>query len=343
MNEPVPVQPVPEQVEPGSPVEARADTPASPRSHGFGEVARQISRRTTDLIAVAILVVAGLAIGGRLTDWWRTEPDAATTAPESPLASPWNDASGLLLEFGDAPWTIERRSVTGDFEAAAAELLESGRRIAADPRADPALPAADEAETKLLASLAQWSPIAEDPGQWKLYAVGGPVPWIVGTRVTGGHAQADGPHERLVCWGIAVPQSNVDWTLYVIDRRPLASSDAAAAMRLALPESLNISMRIRSQDAGELVCFTARDPARKWMSDVDRQFAADGWITGSEWNESGDGWTATFDRRSADGSETAELTAVRGADGTWQGIVDHRETSDGGGSGAREDEASTGE
>ena len=86
----------------------------------LGKTARHISKRTTDLIAIAIVGIGVLQVSGRLTEWWQTDPSTV----RSPRASA-NETSGhptrwgtgesaVSLLAGDQPVRMERKVILGD-------------------------------------------------------------------------------------------------------------------------------------------------------------------------------------------------------------------------------------
>src|SRR5262245_3978280 len=66
---------------------SRAAEPAAPGKPptGFGDIARRMTSRTTDLIAIAIVAVASLTFGRQILHWWHTPPSASPATGEAPL------------------------------------------------------------------------------------------------------------------------------------------------------------------------------------------------------------------------------------------------------------------
>src|SRR5262249_9410637 len=90
----------------------------------FADVARRTTSRTTDLIAIAIVLVASLTLGRQVLRWWQAEPPAPNAAAEAGPASAWEVGSApLLLEFGDMPLAMTRQAIRGDEETAVDALV----------------------------------------------------------------------------------------------------------------------------------------------------------------------------------------------------------------------------
>src|SRR5262245_20311681 len=80
-------------------------------------VSRKIARRTTDLIAVGVVLIGGLSIGRQVVEWWRDEPAQGAAAPQASGIDPTGDGP-LRLEFGDYPLAMERQTIVGDQDSA---------------------------------------------------------------------------------------------------------------------------------------------------------------------------------------------------------------------------------
>ena len=122
----------------------------SAASGGVGESARWYRHRATDLLAIGLLLVVGLALGRQLTAWWN-EPGLESTADADRVTgagTAWTEPDDLQL--GELATTIHRRRLIGDREAAY-RALESSIRDTADSAGWPERDA-DEAAAELRAA-----------------------------------------------------------------------------------------------------------------------------------------------------------------------------------------------
>ena len=119
------------------------------RSASFGEIARRVSSRTTDLLAISLVLVASLTLGRQVLQWWRAEPPQVVAPAQTGAIGPdWeNTLEHLALEFGDLPVGITRQVVRGDKAEAIAAAVRHCQRIA--ERADHPWRDRDEAEELL--------------------------------------------------------------------------------------------------------------------------------------------------------------------------------------------------
>ena len=184
-----------------------------------------------------MLLVMALGFGREVLHWWHGAgtPPAAIRASRSlgrrrRTACPGvrgpgvvDPAAGVLRSRGRCPAALQA--------ACRAAIVDSR------PRGE----SADAAEQELLKRLAGERPVAEEPGQWRLYRWGEGHPVLIGTRaveqgagsgsrsgqrrrVGGAHSPAllapgtnlDETPYRVVIWGIAIPAARKDaWTLYL--------------------------------------------------------------------------------------------------------------------------------
>ena len=292
----------------------------------FAELSRKIARRTTDLLAVAVLLAGGLTIGAQVMEWWNS--DAAPIATSmTPPPSPWDDRGGARLEFAGADWSITRRPVEGAEVDATNALVNSCRRATADPSDVDRLPAIDESERDLLAHLGDWTPI-EDTGGSRIYLIGGPLPWVVATRRdTDVSESASGAAvgERVICWGLALPQSDGRWMLYVVDRRGRNAADAGGSPRdFPLPAGVRKSMTVSSEQGGTFVCLRGEGLVAAVMPEFDKTYASAGWRTLRGWSGDGRTYAAAYESTLNGDRVVLDLTLTPAVREGWTGVADCR-------------------
>src|SRR5262245_32349278 len=73
---------------------------------------RRISSRTTDLLAIAIVVAASLTLGRQMLTWWHEAPPAVLEmGPLEERAAEWgSDSRPVSLEFGNSPMRVMRQA-----------------------------------------------------------------------------------------------------------------------------------------------------------------------------------------------------------------------------------------
>ncbi|HUG92894.1 MAG TPA: hypothetical protein VML55_18780 [Planctomycetaceae bacterium] len=290
---------------------------------GHGTISRRIARRTTDLLAISLVLVAGLGLGRQIVSWWRSEPAPAGAAADVTASSPWN-AQGvpLTLEFGDLPFAVERTPVTGTRETVAERLAEACA-VRADSTDAPAI-AVNPAEQRLLDALAGLEPVRQRAGRWQVHLVDGPVLISVASRdannaVPDPNGPASAPR-RVVCWGLAFPTDNDQWTLYTF--RPVEAPARASAGEAAacLPPGSRRILSARAADGGSLTAFEGTGTLETWKQSMETCLNQAGYHAIGESRLPSSGWNARF--ASSDGRSTViDVHVFRSTAGTLSGMI----------------------
>ncbi len=223
---------------------------------GFGDVARKITSRTTDLIAIGIVVVASLTSGRQLLVWWHAAPPTRAAAEMAARTGPaWDDPSQpLSLEFGDLPLAMTRQVVAGDRDATVAVLVEyckTAAKTALQPWRER-----DAAEDRLLARIESLKPVAEEAGVWQVYVFDEPLPMAAAIHwfaAAPDDAASEGP--RLVCWAMAMPAGKEAWNLYVFRGTANGRSAPADHTDVPLPPGARRNLSLRDEQGSSIVGF----------------------------------------------------------------------------------------
>lgn len=300
-----------------------------PKRADFAALARRVALWTTNCLLTAIILIAGIGFGRQVLRWWAAErPEPIASNPllsaMDGLGDPWTPHS---LQFGDQPWSLWRQSISGDQAAAAAALLGNCRRLietADAPMADPL--------GGLPPGLEKLKPAAEEAGRWRLYALEGGIPMVVGVRRLlqippdkAGSNLAETPR-RVVIWGLAVPVAAKLWTLCAF--QPTAGDGRRRPelfpSQIGIPPGSRKLVSMQLGKGGGVVAFTGPEPWAAWKRFFDRSFAQRGWKTDG-WRRAGSTWQARYAppaRRAA----MADIRVSPGAQGqctglltTWQG------------------------
>ena len=299
-------------------------TPPSPnRPRDFADLARRISSRTTDLFAIAIVVILLLTVGVQLTRWWRAEPPLITGAAvaSGPL-SLGDDADGIAVAFDSGEWTLERTTAVGTATAITEAVVnELRQRLEAATNSD--LPPIDAAESAWLDKLRNWTPTVETGNGGRIYTLGGPWPWIVATLTPSTTTNSDAAGEaRLICWAFALPQSDQSWTLYTARR---SSQEAITASHVDIPLPGDMQPQLRaSTSTGGLLAFRSASSITATQSEWERQLSASGWVRRGEWMLTDDLARGTFQQDGLNQTTTLDATLTPTDDGETRGIAEWR-------------------
>ncbi len=194
-----------------SPVAEPAKRQARQTSASYGALARRIGGWTTNLLATAIILVGGLAMGWQVLAWWRDEGGAPV---EKELAAQLDGlpqlAEGREFWTKNGPLKVER--VRGNAAEAARAMREFCRGVSVMTAEGVPGPG----ETKFVAQLRQQAPL-EETGDLALYQPPGQRSMVVAVGRTSG---------RIVGWSFALPAEEGVWTLYHF--RPMAAETRGA-------------------------------------------------------------------------------------------------------------------
>jgi hypothetical protein len=183
-----------------SPIPSEPASATSAPAGGFGSLARRIAGWTANLLATALVLVAGLGVGRQVLLWWyESQPAPAAAAseqlpPETPGELRMWTSRGLM--------TLER--VVGDKDAALAAMRKRCARSPVGPIMQPAGPG----EQRFLEKLAKMTPV-EQTKELDLYVPPGDVTMVVAVN----------RHEpRIAAWSFALEAEPAAWTCYTVCR-----------------------------------------------------------------------------------------------------------------------------
>ncbi len=309
---------------------------AAQRHAGFGLLARRMSAWTTKSLLTAIILIAGLGFGRQVLRWWAADAPAADAAADAPssaapdgLGDPWQPH---LLQFGDQSWSLRRQSITGDQAKAATALRrccrEAIERVTPDSGERPKNSPPTESESRLIESLGQRKPVAEELGKWQLYELTGGLPMVIGIRLTppAGDGLAKGmqlaePARRVVLWGLAIPQAAEVWSIYAF--QPWAGADAADSSfsNLPIPPDSRRLVAMQVAAGGAMVAFAGPDRSAAWKQFYDDWFLRRGWKSLGAWQPAGSSWRVRYTQGGPQQSAVADIRLTPDGLGRCTGLL----------------------
>ena len=275
------------------------------------ELGRRMTSRTTDLLAIGIVVVVSLTMGRQILQWWGTDaPQVLDMGPLDNSNSEWGAGSRpVTLEFGNSPLTMTRQVIAqGGPQGALNAVREHCQQIlvtAGPPDTPP-----DRAERDQLQALRSLTPDIEQPGKWQLFSLGGAMATVVGIKtfsgLTGNLDRASpSAVRRVICWGLVFPGLNQgSWTTYTFVRRQggVWSASGFDLSQLALPAGCQRTVLMQEAGQTGLLGFQGRMDTAAWQSHFDRWSQAHEWTQVDPWTRHADGWSSRYVSHSANES-----------------------------------------
>jgi hypothetical protein len=316
---------------------------------GMRQLGRKIVRRTTDLIAVGLLLIGGLVFGRQLVEWWGDETPLSVAPQGASGASPdggpagWGDWESLVSwEFGDLSLGLACQTVRGDFDTVRSKLLAACLR-AAETSAAPA-EAASNAEKILLARTRDRAPHLKGRDGIAVYWLEDQFELAVAVRTPPDAPQEAtqdatagrvGAEPRLVCWGLALPVGEDVTTLYLFRQAEMAGSRSGVeADSVPAPPEARRILALRDERGGALSAYAGEGVPQSWMRFFDAQFASAGWSARAEWQTIHGGYRIQFERgrlekvaakvsdeNKTSQMRTADVQITVAGDGRLQGLV----------------------
>jgi hypothetical protein len=295
------------------------DQASPPERASLARLAVRISSWTSRLLLTCIVLVASLAFGRQVMEWWGVEgpPHNPTTAGERPD----DPVPSREVEFGGQSLGLVHQELEGPLDAALAGLRKACRQSL--QKEDVTVAPPGPAEKELLRSLANVPPVEEDGGRWRIYELKeSPFPMVAGVGLSGdsssagrGKTVADlGP--RVVTWGLAVPKGPHLWTLLTFHPAD-CSAGSRAATEVPLPPGSTAVLSLKASRRESVVSF--RGPT---SVDAAKQFY-DHWIVENGWKAPG-GWRqmdATWHLRCEQGRRAADVRVFPDARGGTRGLL----------------------
>ncbi|MFQ5730780.1 MAG: hypothetical protein ACE5KM_02375 [Planctomycetaceae bacterium] len=296
--------------------------PAKPPP-SFGGVAKRIRSRTTDLLAIAIIVIGGITVGTRVSGWF------AEDESQGPGPSAVNAVGGpgvalgdepLTLDFGGLPYRMHRSVVKGDRKAAIRQLLKKCRELGTASRRPTSPPST--AERKLLAKLVGHEAVQALPDGGRLYRFDGPVTMVSFTRPdqpTESRDKCASESRRVVCWGLAFPvlAGEKQWTLSLFT--PAGQTPTADDLpEIPLPTNARAILTIRGNQSAWRTFRSGEDLAtvRRFYESM---FESERWSLRE--SNSAPAWTAVFVKNSKAGRFRAEVHVSQEHNDATSGVL----------------------
>lgn len=172
----------------------------------FASVARHVSGWTSNLLAAAIVIVLGLALGWQVLAWWHDQPLSAAAIAAQEALPQLPDAREFLTNHG----TLKVERLRGEPDQILQALRAYYRTSASSViNQAPAHESPSRSEQRLLKDL-QGQTALEQTGNLALYQPPDQELMI---------AAVDRSQQRIVGWSFALPAGDGAWSIYHVQPR----------------------------------------------------------------------------------------------------------------------------
>lgn len=287
---------------------------------------KRLFSRTTDLIAIAIVIFAGVTMGGSLLEWWRTPPEEVI-GPDfergaNELAPPdWMSGKPVRIDAGQLDVRMQRSELTGPADAVVTQMLvmlgEYAKQVA--------LPAADATveERALLESLRDVEPKWRDDSGVAVYHHDAPLAAYVAVK---GDPDSAGKESllssgRVVSWGLVVPAGAERWTAWLFAPEPQADGQPSADWRDVLPQGASCGLALHSAEGHAMLSFSGRGRRQTWQAELDRAFRRRGFHRRSGWRDADSTASVQYDSRRPSLHQSVTIHIHAHESGRLQGLL----------------------
>jgi len=271
----------------------------------FGHLARRIAGWTTNGLATALVIIAGLTLGRQVLIWWGETPATSPTARARDSGT-GPEPEVRQLEFGALATTVQTRQIRGKHQDVLRELRELCRPATRPGSSNSS--SASPAELRLLAELAGKVP-AESGDGWRIDEWPQLIPLVICSTIahvnslpskvegiSGNEKKSVLPTPldlRIVSIGLAVPGNEDEWTAYAF-RVDGASPATSGESTIPLPPDSQRVMSLLQPDGSILTTFRGEGQVSAWEDHFRTGVHAKGWqIQGHPPKASGR-WQAEF-------------------------------------------------
>ncbi len=296
-------------------------------------LSRRIARRTTDLLAIAILAIGLLTVSGQISGWWATTEDdllSSTEIATEVAGQPgnWNDRGVPIgLASAELPVRLERLSFRGDRDQVDGIILKRLRQLLVQTADARFSSPPDDAERRLLRLLPQIEPVETTGKDGRVYRLDEPgtqsaIATFVACRVTPSAEDETGPAGRVVCWAMATPFDESDWRVFFFVR---STQRGGRAGSVVLPDGMRIVFSLSDPAGGTLTAITS-DPSEShslehWRGRLERQLASAGWQRIRQWTQSDGATACRFQQETESGLEAIELILREADENSVTGLI----------------------
>jgi hypothetical protein len=302
-----------------------SDSPTATES-AWVRLRKRLFSRTTDLVAIAVVIFAGVTMGGSVLEWWRTNPEEVIgpnveqTANEY-VPPDWMSGEPVRIDAGTLNVRMQRSELTGSPDAVMVQMLV----MLGEYAKEVALPEAEATaeERALLESLKELEPKWRDESGVAVYHQDAPVAAYTAVKADprafqNGTLLSSG---RVVSWGLVVPAGESRWTAWLFAPKPKANGQPSFDWRDVLPKGARCDLALHSAQGHVMLSFSGEGDRQKWQTELDRSLEQRGFHKRSEWSRAAGTASVEYDSRQPSLHQTVTIHIYEHQSGGLQGLL----------------------
>ncbi len=299
----------------------------------LGRVAKTVRRRTTDVIAIVLVVMLGLTAGRQLLQWSKTQstPDVPLSHPAVPSFENWGSIENpVQMQFGRSNLLVTRQMLAGTEAEISQQVIElTERNLKQSPIPKSAI---SSFERRILDSLQDSEPVHSDEDGGHVYQTANHWSLTLGlrdvspTQKSSMGAESSILVRRLVCWTIVSPHSEQHWSVYTF-RRHSENHDTSATTASSgdfsqmLPEGCFLLMNVRDSQGNGLAAFEGQGDARIWQTEFNRNFDKRNFEILRNWCNNDRGSSVVYRKRDDNGELWYEVQIDESSSPNLSGLI----------------------
>lgn len=309
-----------------SPTENQTSPDPPTSKHKRKTFSQRIFSRMNDLIAIFIVLFAGLTMGDSVLEWWNTSPEQAIQLSKERLAEDLSPPDLLTeksvrIESGLLDIGFERLALNGSPDDVGkqmiARLARQAQRVGM-PSGEP-----EEREQAMLKVVEDETPIWTDDLGLAIYYENAPLAAYVAVRENSGTSQnvSQKRDARVVSWGFVIPEGESRWTGWLFSPKGQSGVDLPFEWKSMLPDGANCELGFHSESEQVFLSFSGTGSLKRWRAEFEDQLSRREFALVEGWSSSGSSTSAEFLRISESGSQTLSIHIQTESHGRLRGLL----------------------
>ncbi|MBD3674314.1 MAG: hypothetical protein HUJ26_12385 [Planctomycetaceae bacterium] len=274
--------------------------------------AQKIFSRTNDLIAICIVLFAGLTMGESVLDWWNTSPEEAVSLDKNRLADDLGPPDFLAedsvrIESGFFDVGFERFALTGTTEEVGEQMADRLSDSAKNVRVPTQEPT--ESERSLLKAIRDQKPVRTTASGVEIYFQDAPLAAFVAVdgNSEASENRSQNQEARVVSWGFVVPEGESRWTGWVFSPQGRSDSRESFDWKTILPEGAVCDLGFQTASDQNFLSFSGTGTLPQWRTEFENHLSRHQFILVEDWSANGPSSSAEFLRRTDSASQSLTI------------------------------------